>query len=329
MPGAARGPGLRALHRRRSSRRFSIGEERRSTAGASGAEMRSVLTGRTGGMLVEALAGRRHRALGHRRQGRPACRSRSSSAAWGAARSTPTRRRSTGSTTPPSKPRSRARWPPGSGRSRSRSARRSPPRSTGSRQVRRLAGDAVGLSVDANWAYDVDDAIRVGRVLADLDYAWFEEPIRPEDRRGYRMLREKLPIRLAAGESDFSAARRRRTPRGPLDRPRPARRRAFGRHHRDLAHRRTRALLRRRLRAACRLVRRGLRGGKPAARGGRGKLHRRSSAWSTPTRCARRCSSSPWATRPRWSRAALPIPDGPGLGIELDREALAAYRIDG
>ena len=73
------------------------------------------------------------------------------------------------------------------------------------RLVRRLAGDAVGLSVDANWAYDVEDAIRVGRVLADLDYTWFEEPIRPEDRRGYRVLREKLPIRLAAGESDFSA----------------------------------------------------------------------------------------------------------------------------
>jgi galactonate dehydratase len=72
------------------------------------------------------------------------------------------------------------------------------------RLARRLAGDAIGLSVDANWAYDVDDAIRVGRVLADLDYIWFEEPIRPEDRRGYRMLREKLPIRLAAGESDFS-----------------------------------------------------------------------------------------------------------------------------
>jgi galactonate dehydratase len=73
------------------------------------------------------------------------------------------------------------------------------------RFVRRLAGDAVGLSVDANWAYDVDDALRVGRVLADLDYIWFEEPIRPENRHGYRILREKLPIRLAAGESDFTA----------------------------------------------------------------------------------------------------------------------------
>lgn len=73
------------------------------------------------------------------------------------------------------------------------------------RLVRKLAGDSIGLSVDANWAYDVDDAIRVGRVLADLDYEWFEEPIRPEDRAGYRVLRETLPIRLAAGESDYTA----------------------------------------------------------------------------------------------------------------------------
>lgn len=73
------------------------------------------------------------------------------------------------------------------------------------RFARKLAGDSIGLSVDANWAYDVDDAVRVGRALADLDYEWFEEPIRPEDRAGYRVLREKLPIRLAAGESDFSA----------------------------------------------------------------------------------------------------------------------------
>jgi galactonate dehydratase len=72
------------------------------------------------------------------------------------------------------------------------------------RFVRKLTGDGIGLSVDANWAYDVDDAVRVGRVLAGLDYTWFEEPIRPEDRRGYRMLRDKLPIRIAAGESDFT-----------------------------------------------------------------------------------------------------------------------------
>lgn len=72
--------------------------------------------------------------------------------------------------------------------------------------VRRLAGDDIALYVDANWAYDVDDAMIVGRALADLNYGFFEEPIAPHDREGYRRLAQHLPIRLAAGESDFVAS---------------------------------------------------------------------------------------------------------------------------
>ena len=71
--------------------------------------------------------------------------------------------------------------------------------------MRELAGDSILLGVDANWAYDLDDAIVVGRALADLGYAFFEEPIAPEDREGYRRLARAVPIRLAAGESDFTA----------------------------------------------------------------------------------------------------------------------------
>ena len=72
------------------------------------------------------------------------------------------------------------------------------------RQVRRLAPDTA-LYVDANSAYDVSEALTVGRVLADCGYDFFEEPIRPEDREGYRRLAQHLPVRLAAGESDFTA----------------------------------------------------------------------------------------------------------------------------
>jgi D-galactarolactone cycloisomerase len=72
--------------------------------------------------------------------------------------------------------------------------------------ARQLAGDDVALYVDANWIYDVDDAMRVGRALADLGYDFFEEPIVPHDRAGYAKLAKHLPIRLAAGESDFVAS---------------------------------------------------------------------------------------------------------------------------
>jgi galactonate dehydratase len=71
--------------------------------------------------------------------------------------------------------------------------------------ARRAAGDDVALYVDANWIYDVDEAMRVGRALADLGYGFFEEPIVPHDRAGYARLAQHLPIRLAAGESDYVA----------------------------------------------------------------------------------------------------------------------------
>lgn len=71
--------------------------------------------------------------------------------------------------------------------------------------VRKLAGDDVELTADANWAYALDDAETVGRALADNGYAWFEEPLRPEDEDGYRMLRARCPVPLAAGESNYTA----------------------------------------------------------------------------------------------------------------------------
>lgn len=71
--------------------------------------------------------------------------------------------------------------------------------------LREIAGPRVRLCADANWAFDVDDAVRVSRALLDLDYYWFEEPIVPEDLAGYRHLRAAVPIRFTAGESEHTA----------------------------------------------------------------------------------------------------------------------------
>ena len=70
--------------------------------------------------------------------------------------------------------------------------------------IRRIVGDDIELTADGNWAFDFDDAVRVGCGLADLGYAWFEEPLIAEDIEGYRRLRKALPIRLAAGESEHT-----------------------------------------------------------------------------------------------------------------------------
>jgi len=73
-------------------------------------------------------------------------------------------------------------------------------------QLRRRAGDAVALCVDANWAYDLEGAIEVGAALDANGYVWFEEPLPPEDEDGYRALQARCRTPLAAGESNYVTA---------------------------------------------------------------------------------------------------------------------------
>jgi L-alanine-DL-glutamate epimerase-like enolase superfamily enzyme len=70
--------------------------------------------------------------------------------------------------------------------------------------IRRTVGDRIELTADGNWAFDHDTAIRVGKGLADLGFTWFEEPLIAEDVEGYQRLRAAIPLRLAAGESEHT-----------------------------------------------------------------------------------------------------------------------------
>lgn len=71
-------------------------------------------------------------------------------------------------------------------------------------RLRRRAGDEVDLCVDANWAYTLAEAIEVGRALSANGYFWFEEPLRPEDEDGYEELHRRCDTPLAAGESNYT-----------------------------------------------------------------------------------------------------------------------------
>ncbi len=70
--------------------------------------------------------------------------------------------------------------------------------------IREAIGPNVTLLADANHAYNVSNALRVGRELERLDVRWFEEPIVPEDLEGYRHLRQKLAIPIAGGECEYT-----------------------------------------------------------------------------------------------------------------------------
>ena len=72
------------------------------------------------------------------------------------------------------------------------------------RAVRRKVGPGFGLMVDANHGYDVIEAIAFGRGAADLNVGWFEEPVIPEDLDAYVEVRRGQPIPVAGGECEYT-----------------------------------------------------------------------------------------------------------------------------
>ena len=70
--------------------------------------------------------------------------------------------------------------------------------------VRKSIGDDMKLMVDANHAYTAREAIPLGRELEKLGVYWFEEPVAPEDKQGYRDLCQALDMNIAGGEAEFT-----------------------------------------------------------------------------------------------------------------------------
>ena len=70
--------------------------------------------------------------------------------------------------------------------------------------VREAIGPKIGLMLDANHGFDVIEAIELGRRVAALDIGWFEEPVVPDDLNSYVEVRRGQPIPVAGGECEFT-----------------------------------------------------------------------------------------------------------------------------
>ena len=70
--------------------------------------------------------------------------------------------------------------------------------------VRDEIGNEFRLMVDANHAYNTNDAMYVGKGLDEMDIFWFEEPVAPEDYDGYKELKDNLKTNIAGGEAEFT-----------------------------------------------------------------------------------------------------------------------------
>jgi D-galactarolactone cycloisomerase len=72
------------------------------------------------------------------------------------------------------------------------------------RAVRQAVGPDVYLSADANCGFDRPAAMALARGLQELNYAWFEEPLAPDDWEGYAEMARTLDLPIAGGETEFS-----------------------------------------------------------------------------------------------------------------------------
>ncbi len=72
------------------------------------------------------------------------------------------------------------------------------------RQVEALRDALPNLTMmaDSNHAYDLTEAIQMGRVLEENRFSWFEEPLSPEFENQFRQLQDKLDIPIATGECE-------------------------------------------------------------------------------------------------------------------------------
>lgn len=70
--------------------------------------------------------------------------------------------------------------------------------------VRRTVGPRMALMLDANHGFDVVEAVKLGRMVAEDDIGWFEEPVVPDELNSYEEVRRGQPIPVAGGECEFT-----------------------------------------------------------------------------------------------------------------------------
>ena len=70
------------------------------------------------------------------------------------------------------------------------------------RAAREVIGPERDLMLDGGMAYTVKRAAELVRRLEDVGLYWLEEPLAADDFDGYRRLSDSVPVRIAAGEAD-------------------------------------------------------------------------------------------------------------------------------
>jgi L-alanine-DL-glutamate epimerase-like enolase superfamily enzyme len=70
--------------------------------------------------------------------------------------------------------------------------------------IRRTFGDKMVLYADANGFYSVDEAVRVGKLLEEYRFGFFEEPVLFDWHEETKQVADALAIPIAGGEQEYS-----------------------------------------------------------------------------------------------------------------------------
>ena len=70
--------------------------------------------------------------------------------------------------------------------------------------IRKTFGDQMALYADANGFYSVEEAIRVGKLLEEYRYGFFEEPVMFDWYEETKQVADALSLPIAGGEQEYS-----------------------------------------------------------------------------------------------------------------------------
>jgi L-alanine-DL-glutamate epimerase-like enolase superfamily enzyme len=67
--------------------------------------------------------------------------------------------------------------------------------------VREAVGEDIDIMIDANWSWTMPQAVKMGRALEPYNVKWLEDPLASDDPDDLRQLANTLDIPIAAGET--------------------------------------------------------------------------------------------------------------------------------
>ena len=72
------------------------------------------------------------------------------------------------------------------------------------RDLRKTLGEVIGIMIDVNQGWSVDETIKVSKSIEKYNPEWLEEPVMADDFDGYEEICNSTSIPIVTGENNFT-----------------------------------------------------------------------------------------------------------------------------